>query len=400
MFFFSSNCLFLLLLCILFLLSYQIQQSSFTIKDFTFDTDDEYISSYENFNIYYHEIRQRENNNKESIWESSESEIDQYRKIKQKEDEYLQKEKVTEDSNNLYDEYGYHFKNKFRTKTDQIDDIEVFNPEIHDEMYHHSTLYRNKRIAEGHPGMNLDSIISNRHFGLNKEKKNNFNQFINNNNSNQSWLSYINFSFFGFSLSEYFLVTMVIIFAYFYLFSTTFNDKWATVWYDANKNYFDRFARICVKPEVEEIKNKTQLIKDSYNVYRYYAEEFKNIKWFTAILEFRKNQDSSSVLSGLFFTITDKVYYRVALNPVEPVPNVFVICKKKDLKNVKAAYKDVEFFTNYYQPSNFNENLVEMAENELSGDMFRNKELLHYFKLIENYIDMIYYTDQQTFTKE
>ena len=41
-----------------------------------------------------------------------------------------------------------------------------------------------------------------------------------------------------------------------------------------------------------------------------------------------------------------------------------------------------------------------MAEYELTGDMFRNKELLHYFKLIENYIEIIYYTDQQTFSKE
>jgi hypothetical protein len=41
-----------------------------------------------------------------------------------------------------------------------------------------------------------------------------------------------------------------------------------------------------------------------------------------------------------------------------------------------------------------------MAENEFTGEMFRNKELLHYFKQVEKYIDIIYYTDQKTFSEE
>lgn len=270
------------------------------------------------------------------------------------------------------------------------------------------------RLPQGHPGMNMDSVITHKQFSNHKENK--FNNFNYNNNNNYSYFQMINFSIFGFTLSEYLFAIMIVLFSYFYLFSKTFNDKYATAWYDANRNYLDRFARICVKPEDENIKNNTPLMKDTYNVYRYYVEEYKSIKSMTSILEFKVRQDTSSLISGLFFAISDKIYYRITINPVDPVPNIIVLCKKSETESIRRSYKDVvsrlyllyfytinlyqEFFTNEYQPSNFEDYLVELSENEFTCDMFRNKELLHYFKRVEKNIDLIYYTDQKTFCDE
>jgi hypothetical protein len=195
------------------------------------------------------------------------------------------------------------------------------------------------RVPQGHPGMNMDSVISHRQFTGAKDNK--FQNFNTQTNTGYSIFQIINVSLFGYSLSEYFFAFMICLVGYFYIFSKSFNDKYATAWFDSNKTYFDRFSRICVKPDSETIKNTTPMIKDAYNIYRYYVEEYKAIKWLTAILEFKVKQDTSSFVSGFLFTIQDKIYYRVGLNPVDPVPNVFCICKKTENQYVKKSYKDI-----------------------------------------------------------
>lgn len=256
------------------------------------------------------------------------------------------------------------------------------------------------QINSGHPGMNINyQMMNNRHFNNQKFDSNYSYSGKNNGFSGYfSILNIFNFKLFGYSTSEYIFVLFIILIAYFYFFSKTFNDKYANSWYLANEAYFGRFSRVSCKSEAESVTNNTELIKDSYNNYRYYAEEFKNIETFTVILEFRQMQDTTSFFLGFLTTINDKITYKVTINPVNKISNVFIICKKQDQKKIKETYSDVKFFTEYYQPSNFEENLVELAEYELTAEIFRNKDVLHYFKVVEEFIDVIYYTDQKVFS--
>lgn len=80
---------------------------------------------------------------------------------------------------------------------------------------------------------------------------------------------------------------------------------------------------------------------------------------------------------------------------------MFCVCKKKDARTLAKTYPDINYFGKSYDPSIFNERLTVMAENiELFIDLFQNKNLLNYFKSVEQYLDVIYYTDQETFCKE
>jgi hypothetical protein len=376
----------------------------FFIIDFAFDEqDDEYFNSYEHFNIYYQESKlrgmQNLNNNKE-IWGAEESDLEIFKKHKMMEDQYLESQREVnpgdQDLENIYgiDEVLFNYKNRFKNDLsgndhninlnnmiqknpnmeyngkENIDDDnkEVYmdhlrnNKDINDNVdlnenmmikypynLHKQTDFDKKRIAQGHPGMNTNNIYNLNSqftkFGKEKRQQNVNNEYFNNykksNSNNPSYLSYINISIFGYTLYEYFVLIMIVIFAYFYFFSATFNDKFATNWYDANKIYFDRFNRVSVKPDIENIKNNTPMIKDAYNIYRYYSEEYQNIKWFSLILDFKNKQDTSSLISGMFMNVSDMIYYRVAINPIEPVPNVFCICNKNNLDTIKKSHEDV-----------------------------------------------------------
>jgi hypothetical protein len=80
---------------------------------------------------------------------------------------------------------------------------------------------------------------------------------------------------------------------------------------------------------------------------------------------------------------------------------MFCVCKKKDARTLAKNYPDINYFGKSYDPSIFNERLTVMAENiELFIELFQNKNLLNYFKSVEQYLDVIYYTDQETFCKE
>jgi hypothetical protein len=80
---------------------------------------------------------------------------------------------------------------------------------------------------------------------------------------------------------------------------------------------------------------------------------------------------------------------------------MFCVCKKRDAKTLKTSYPDIEFFAKTYDPSIFNERLTVLSENiELFIELFQNKNLLNFYKSIEPYVDLIYYTDQQTFCRE
>ena len=241
------------------------------------------------------------------------------------------------------------------------EDIDIYNTYINhqngginnvNKKFNHHSLNNENRIHnfdKGHPGQNPGNIIHNTNKFANK---NNFQQNLINTDTNSSsnfiW-SILNFRILWFSLSEYTLGFMIISYLYFNFIGKTFNDKYATIWFDANSQYFEsKFERLGVKPEVETIKNNTEMIKEAYNVYKYYAEKYANIENVTAILEFRRFQSTTSLVSSLFFNITDKVYYKVSISPQEKVPNVFCICRKSDKKNLLKSYSDIVRIKNKY----------------------------------------------------
>jgi len=68
---------------------------------------------------------------------------------------------------------------------------------------------------------------------------------------------------------------------------------------------------------------------------------------------------------------------------------------------LKKCYSDISFFGKSYDPSIFNEKLTTLTENlELLVELFQNKNLLSFFKSVEDYIDLIYYSDQERVCKE
>ena len=101
------------------------------------------------------------------------------------------------------------------------------------------------------------------------------------------------------------------------------------------------------------------------------------------------------------FNEKDRLIYESALVPSGDLPLVFCMCRKKDVKNLKKSYSDIDFFTKSYNPNFISDNLVLLSENdEIFDSMFSNKEFLSYYSKIENLVDIIYFTDRQTFSKE
>jgi hypothetical protein len=107
------------------------------------------------------------------------------------------------------------------------------------------------------------------------------------------------------------------------------------------------------------------------------------------------------MLTSFLVNTKDRIIYEVAIDPIEDVSWMFCICKKRDANSLKHSYADINFFGKPHDPSVFGEKLTVLTENlELFVELFQNKNLLSFFKSIESYIDLIYYTDQQTFCKE
>ncbi len=106
-------------------------------------------------------------------------------------------------------------------------------------------------------------------------------------------------------------------------------------------------------------------------------------------------------MTSFFLSNKDRLIYEVAINPTEEVGWMFCICKRRDAKALRKSYPDIDFFSNNYDPSIINDRLTVLSENiEIFMELFQNKNLLNYYKAVEPYVDVIYYTDQQTFCKE
>ena len=111
---------------------------------------------------------------------------------------------------------------------------------------------------------------------------------------------------------------------------------------------------------------------------------------------------------GLFNNERDRFHYQVykfinkiTLNTEDGIPTVFCLCRNSEAKKFKKAYPDIDFFTKPYQPSFLSDYLLLFAESsEIFIDIFRNKNILASFKKIEQYLDILYFSDRKTFTQE
>jgi hypothetical protein len=134
------------------------------------------------------------------------------------------------------------------------------------------------------------------------------------------------------------------------IFGNTHNDKFATAWYHANKQYFEeRYEQLGISKEQEEEnikKFKTPMIKESPHLYKYYAASYRYVKWLLVVLEFRKRQDAISLVSSAFLDNRDRVVYEVSIKPIEEISWIFCVCKKKDSKFVKKQYQDIVIVSN------------------------------------------------------
>ena len=77
------------------------------------------------------------------------------------------------------------------------------------------------------------------------------------------------------------------------------------------------------------------------------------------------------------------------------LPTVFCLCNRKDINIITNNYYDIKTFTKIYSPQYIPERSIVLAEN---CDVFNEIVLrvIDLYKSIENHIEMIYYSDQET----
>lgn len=101
------------------------------------------------------------------------------------------------------------------------------------------------------------------------------------------------------------------------------------------------------------------------------------------------------------FNEKDRITYESSLSPNSDLPVVFCLCKKKDVKTMKKTYSDVDFFTKPQNPHFMNDSLVLLTEDyEIFEQMFQEKSFVSLYKKVEPYIDIVYFTDRQSYSQE
>jgi len=160
------------------------------------------------------------------------------------------------------------------------------------------------------------------------------------------------------------------------------------------------------KPKVEEKKIEKKpninILQQEMNVFKFFAFNKSNVKSLIVNFEYGRTNDYFSMFSGGFLNHEkDRVIYQAALNPTDPIASVFCLCRGVEAKTFKKSYPDIDHFTRPYQPAFLSEYHLLFAESsEIFIDIFKNKEILAAFKKIEYYLEIMYFTDQKTFTNE
>jgi hypothetical protein len=171
----------------------------------------------------------------------------------------------------------------------------------------------------------------------------------------------------------------------------------ANKWLSKNKAFFeDNYAHL--GGEKEYNPNNISLIKDSYNDYKFFGSGRVYVSWMIVDISLKRRQDLISSLSQIFlFNEKDRITYEVSISPSDHIPCIFAICRKKDIKATKKNYREINEFTEAVNPAYLDKNYVLLTEDEeLVNRIFNNKQFLSQYKKIENFLELIFFTDRRT----
>jgi len=204
---------------------------------------------------------------------------------------------------------------------------------------------------------------------------------------------------------EYCMAGFVLFFIIACFFGKTSNESLAMKWFNANKSFYTyNYAHIGHENNYSNFNLSSPFLVDSYSNFKFYASGRVNVNYMLVNIELKKRQDLISSVSSLLMSgEKDKIIYETSLSPADNIPMVFCICKKKDKKTLMKTYSDIDFFTqNYSNLSMRNEGVIILTENKeiFDDNFFANKDFKKLYNKVENFIDIIFFTDRQTFSKE
>lgn len=192
------------------------------------------------------------------------------------------------------------------------------------------------------------------------------------------------------------MIALIIIFIINAVIGVKTNKDIAKKWMEKNLQFFeDNYAHL--GGEREYNPNNLSLIKDSYNAFKFFASGRVYVGWMLIDINLKRRQDLISMLSQLFlFSEKDRITYETSFLPNDDLPIVFSICKRKDIKNTKKNYSEINEFTEIVNPSYFSAGYVLLTEDEeTTGRIFSNQTFLSQFKKIEKFIDLVMFTDRR-----
>ena len=268
---------------------------------------------------------------------------------------------------------------------------------IEDDEFDDPNLLHQKQQRNNLPP-NMNQQINNNNIPPNNNIQNNN---INNNKTNNKEDEIIEMNKYKYYLLKYFYE--IIMFAFIILFIINVfigkrkNYNISKLWLKSNLDFFtNNYAHIGADREFNT-KISEPLIYDSYNNYKFFASGRVYINWMLVDINLKKRQDLVTLLSNIFiFSEKDKITYEATISPSNELPCIFCICKKKEAKNLKKSFKEIDSFTIATYPSFLDENLVLLCENnEMMETMFKNKQFYNAFQKIESNIDTVFFTDKR-----
>ncbi len=202
-----------------------------------------------------------------------------------------------------------------------------------------------------------------------------------------------------FTIYEIFMIVLLMFYILNCLFGVSKNDRIANDWIKRNLEYYvGNYAHI---GSTKEYDIDSPLVKESYNKFKFFASGRRNLNFTTINLDLVKRQDLINISSSLFYPPEkDRIIFDISIN--SNTQHVFCLCRKKEVKFMKSTYQDIDFMTNQYFPDYISteSNLVLMTEDDELADKVFNKNLRKKLKIIEKNIDVIYFTDRKTFSRE
>ena len=193
------------------------------------------------------------------------------------------------------------------------------------------------------------------------------------------------------------MVSLVILFIIVAILGVKKNRQIANKWLEKNITFFEEnYAHL--GGEREYNPNNINLIKDSYNDYKFFASGRVYVGWCLVDINLKRRQDLLTILAQIFlFSEKDRISYEISLLPSDDIPMIFAICKRKDVKYNKKTYKEINEFTEGVTVPFIDNNYICLSEDEDTiSQIFSNKKLVSQYKKIEKFIDLIFFTDRRT----